>query len=264
MRLHGYLRLRRRLSRLRITQHVVSRLAPVAYFLHEIDRGLLRLHPPDIRLRHEFNLWAEKGLGETMESDHVWFTERALDKMNLFAASRILDLGCGQGYASRLMAARSGGFCQVVGFDVSDEMVLRARTKSRQFERIAFLCGSAEHIPCRDAVFTEVLSVSAFYYFKNQERVLKELFRVLAPGGHLLILVGLYKGAPDWRVLARKLKVPVHLRSPDEYKSILQSTGWVDVETQELAQACESDRRTVDHERALLISARRPCLAVAR
>jgi ubiquinone/menaquinone biosynthesis C-methylase UbiE len=215
-------------------------------------------------LRHEFNLWAEKGLGETMESDHVWFTERAFDKMNLSAASRILDLGCGEGYASRLMVARSDGFCQVVGLDVSDEMVRRARTKSCQFEKIAFLCGSAEHIPCRDAVFTEVLSVSAFYYFENKERVLKELFRVLAPGGQLLILVGLYKGAPDWHSLAHKLKLQVHVCSADEYKSMLQSTGWVDVEAQELLQACEPDRRTVDHERVLLISARRPWPAAAR
>jgi SAM-dependent methyltransferase len=263
VRLHGYLRLRRQLSRLRMTRHLVSRLAPLACFLQEIDRRLLRLHPADIRLRHEFNLWAEKGLGETMESDHRWFTERALDKMNLSAAARILDLGCGEGCACRLMAARSGALCRVVGLDVSDEMVRRAWTKSRQFERIAFLCGSAERIPCRDAVFTDVMSVSAFYYFDNQESVLNELFRVLAPGGRLLILVGLYKGAPDWRSLTRKLKLPVHVRSADEYKSILHSTGWVDVETQELVQASVSNRRTVDHERMLLVSARRPCPAAA-
>ena len=264
MRLHGYLRLRRQLSRLRMIQHLVSRLAPLACFLQEIDRRLLRLHPADIRLRHEFNLWAEKGLGETMESDHAWFTERAFDHMNLSAASRILDLGCGEGCASRLMAARSGALCRVVGLDVSDEMLRRARTKSCQFEKIAFLCASAEHIPCRDAVFTEVLSVSAFYYFDNQESVLKELFRVLAPGGQLLILVGLYKGgAPDWRSLTRKLKLPVHVCSADDYKSTLQSTGWVNVETTELLPASASDRRAVDHERMLLISARRPCPAAA-
>jgi len=263
VRVDDYLRLRQHLARLRITRRLVLRLGPLRSFLDGLDRKLLRLYPADIRLRHEFNLWAEKGLGESMAADHAWFTERALDKMSLSPASRILDLGCGEGCASRLMAARSDGVFQVVGLDVSDEMVHRARIKSRQFERITFLCGSAEHIPCRDEVFTEVLSVSAFYYFENQGRVLKELFRVLAPGGQLLILVGLYKGVPDWRILARKLRVPVHVCSAVEYRSLLRSAGWVDVETQELVQACEPDRRTVDHERVLLISARRPWLAAA-
>jgi arsenite methyltransferase len=256
-----YLRLRQYLARSRITRRLFPRRGPLRSFLDGLDRRLLRLYPADIRLRNEFNLWAETGLGATMEADHAWFTERALDKMSLSSSSRILDLGCGEGCASRLMATRSEGAAQVLGLDVSDEMVRRARIKSRQFERIAFLCASAEHIPCRDAVFTAALSVSAFYYFENQESVLKELFRVLAPGGQLLILVGLYKGVPDWHILARKLRVPVHVCSAGEYKSLLRSAGWVDIEAQELVQAIKPDRTGVDQQRALLISARRPCPA---
>jgi ubiquinone/menaquinone biosynthesis C-methylase UbiE len=82
-------------------------------------------------LRHEFNLWAEKGLGEGMELDHTWFTETALSRMSISSADRILDLGCGEGWACRLVATRLGDLCALVGLDVADEMVRRARTKPR-------------------------------------------------------------------------------------------------------------------------------------
>jgi ubiquinone/menaquinone biosynthesis C-methylase UbiE len=259
IRVHGYLRLRNYLSRLHITRWLLG-FVLVQKFLGALDRGMLWLYPPDVRLRHEFNHWAEEGLGEGMELDHRWFTERALNNMSLSSADRILDLGCGDGWACRLMATRLGNPCRVVGLDVSDEMVRRARTKSSRFEKVAFLCGSAEHIPCRDKVFTKVLSVSAFYYFAHQERVLKELFRVVAPEGQVFILVGLYKGLPNWLALTRELSVPVHVRSADEYKSMFRAAGWLNVQTQELVQECHSAHQPGGHDRALLISARRPVL----
>lgn len=67
-------------------------------------------------------------------------------------------------------------------------MVRRARIKSANIENLAFLCGSAEHIPCGDQVFTKVLSASAFYYFEHQEKVLTELFHVVATEGQLSLL----------------------------------------------------------------------------
>ena len=257
---HGYLRLRGYLSRVHIGRRLVTlRLAPVRNFFMGLDRWLLRLVPPDARSRHEFNLWAENGLGEIMERGHGWFTERAVSKMSLSSADRILDLGCGDGWACRLMAARLGDLCHVVGLDVSDEMLRCARTKSSQFERVAFLCGSAEHIPCRDQAFTEVLSVEAFYYFEHPEMVMKELLRVTAPDGQLFLLVCLYKNIRDWLLYANQLMVPVQVRSANEYKSMLRAAGWVDVHAEEWVQKCEPGRKPGGHDRALLITARRPC-----
>jgi len=257
--IHRYLRLRDYISQLHITRWLLG-FVLVRRFLVALDRWLLRLCPPDVRLRHEFNLWAENGLGESMELDHRWFTERTLSIMNLSSADRILDLGCGDGWACRLIAARLGDLCRVVGLDVSDEMVRRARSKSSRFERVTFLCGSAEHIPCRDKVFTKVLSVSAFYYFEHQEMVLKELSRVVAPDGQVFILVGLYKGLPNWLASTRQVSVPVHVCSADGYKSMFRAAGWMNVRTQELVRECQSGGKTGGHDRALLISAQRPAL----
>jgi SAM-dependent methyltransferase len=254
----GYLRLRGYLSRLHIGRRLIAlRLAPVRNFLTGLERWLLRSVPSDTRLRHEFNRWAQNGSGERMERDHMWFTEIAASRMGLSSADRILDLGCGEGWGCGLMAARLSDLDLVVGLDISDEMVRRARKKIGQFEKVVFLCGSAEHIPCRDQAFTKVLSVEAFYWFAHPETVLRELFRVVAPEGQLFILVCLYKERPNW--LLYTANGLVHVCSAEEYKCMLRAAGWIDVHTEEWVQKCEPGRKPGGHTRALLITARRPC-----
>lgn len=257
-RLRGYLRLRTYLSRAE-----VARFLPARDFLRKLDRAVLRLNPPDVQVRALFNRWAKQGAGERMEHDHVYFTERVLDAMSLASTDRILDLGCGDGWACRLMAERAGGSSFVVGVDVSDEMVYRAAVRSGQFDNIAFLCGSAERIPCSDGCFTKVLSVSAFYYFQDQERVAAELARVVAPGGRLSILTYNYKDRPDWRRMARNLGVPVRVRSAAEYAQMLTAATWTDVRTQELWRDGRAAGETGTHHRALLVTARKPSSAEA-
>src|SRR5690348_917347 len=93
---------------------------------------------PDEKLQEEFNRWAAAGEGEKMRNHHLDITEKTIRLMNLRAGERVLDLGCGSGWATRLLARLVGdgpeGFGQVVGLDVSDEMVRQAREESKDFE----------------------------------------------------------------------------------------------------------------------------------
>src|ERR1700684_3388759 len=95
---------------------------------------------PDQKLQHEFNRWAAEGEGEKMERHHLDITEKTIRLMNLRPGERVLDLGCGSGWATRLLArlvgGGPGGFGQVVGLDVSDEMVRQAREASKGFAKI--------------------------------------------------------------------------------------------------------------------------------
>jgi arsenite methyltransferase len=185
-------------------------------------------------LREEFNLWAEDGRGEGMESHHRYITEQTIRHMDLRPGERVLDLGCGTGWATRLLARLVGegpnGSGQVIGLDVADEMIRRARAQSTEFENTLFVVGSAEKIPWEENFFDKVLSVESFYYYPNQERALAELFRVMAPYGRLFILINLYTDNPYTLRWVKELKVPVHARSEAEYIDLLKTHAFENVQ----------------------------------
>jgi len=185
----------------------------------------------DERLRREFNQWAEAGKGEEMEHHHINITQQTLALMQLKPGQRVLDLGCGAGWASRLLAQSVGGGerpGQVVGVDVSDEMIRRARAASTEFDNLLFVVGSAQQIPWEENFFDRVLSVESFYYYADQERALAELFRVIAPRGELYILINLYKDNPYSLRWVEELEVPVQVRSEQEYVELLKDHGYED------------------------------------
>ena len=186
----------------------------------------------DERLRREFNQWAEQGRGEEMEHHHISITEQTLSLMDLKPGERVLDLGCGAGWATRLMAQSVAGgerTGQVIGLDVSDEMIRRARANSKDCGNVMFVVGSAQQIPWDENFFDKVLSVESFYYYADQDRALAELFRVMAPLGKLFILINLYKDNAYSLRWVDELKVPVQVRSEREYVALLKAHTFEDV-----------------------------------
>jgi ubiquinone/menaquinone biosynthesis C-methylase UbiE len=193
---------------------------------------------PDEILQHEFNRWAEEGRGEQMEQHHLAITEATLRLMELKAGERVLDLGCGAGWATRILARLvsegPNGFGQIVGLDISDEMIRRARAASREFDNIMYVWGSAAKIPWEENYFDKVLSVESFYYYPDPDRALNELFRVMAPRGRLFILINLYKDNPYSLQWVDKLQVPVQVRSEAEYIELLRAHAFEDVEARRI------------------------------
>jgi ubiquinone/menaquinone biosynthesis C-methylase UbiE len=193
---------------------------------------------PDERLQQEFNRWATAGEGEKMRHHHLDITEKTIRLMNLRPGERVLDLGCGSGWATRLLARMVGdgpeGFGQVVGLDVSDEMIRQARAESKDFDNILYVWGSSEQIPWEENYFDKVLSVESFYYYADQDRALAELFRVMAPRGRLFILINLYKDNQYSLQWVDKLKVPVHVRSAAEYADLLKKHTFENVQWRQI------------------------------
>jgi len=193
---------------------------------------------PDEKLKLEFNRWADAGEGEKMERHHLDITEKTMRLMNLRPGERVLDLGCGSGWATRLLARMVGdgpeGFGQVVGVDVSDEMIRQARAASKDFENVLYVWGAAQQIPWEENYFDKVLSVESFYYYPDQERALMELFRVMVPKGRLFILINLYKDNPYSLQWVDKLNVPVHVRSEAEYVELLKKHAFENVEARRI------------------------------
>lgn len=187
----------------------------------------------DQKLQQEFNQWAAAGRGDEMEDHHSDITDQALALMDLQPGDRILDLGCGTGWASRRMA-RVAVAGEVIGLDVADEMLRRAEQSSQSFKNIRYVWGSAEKIPAADNHFSKVLSVESFYYYADQGKALDELRRVMAPGARLFILINLYKDNHYSLRWVTELKVPVQALSEAEYKALLEQHGFANVQARRI------------------------------
>ena len=185
----------------------------------------------DRKLQDEFNQWAAAGRGDEMEDHHSDITDQALALMELKPSDRVLDLGCGTGWASRRLARVAQ---EVVGLDVADEMLRRAEEASSKFSNIRYVWGSAEKISAADSHFSKVLSVESFYYYADQGKALDELRRVLAPGGKLFILINLYKDNHYSLRWMSELKVPVQALSEQQYLALLRKHGFTNVQARRI------------------------------
>lgn len=187
----------------------------------------------DEHLRIEFNEWARAGRGEGMEKGHRPVGEQAIERMHLSPKSQVLDVGCGSGWASRLMAAKATRG-RVVGIDISDEMVELSRSSSGAFSNIEYRIASAEALPFRNDEFTHAFSMESLYYYSNMLAALREIHRTVAPGGLFVTVIDLYlENLPSHRWI-EELKVPVHLLGIPEYRTMLQETGFVNIKDQRL------------------------------
>jgi arsenite methyltransferase len=183
----------------------------------------------DKNLQQEFNQWAAAGRGDEMESHHSDITDQTIALMQIKPTDRILDLGCGTGWASRRLA-RIAAAGEVTGIDVADEMLRRGEQASQGIRNVRYLWGSAENIPAAGNSFDKVLSVESFYYYADQGKALDELHRVMAPGGRLFILINLYKDNHYSLRWVTELKVPVQALSEAEYIDLLKKHGFDKVE----------------------------------
>jgi len=184
-------------------------------------------------LRLEFNEWAKAGRGESMERGHRPVGEQAIEKMRVPDDARVLDVGCGSGWASRLLAERAVRG-RVVGVDISDEMIRLAAETSNHFENLTFQVASAEHLPFANGEFTHAFSMESLYYYADMSQALREIRRILAPGGLFVTVVDLYqenKASHQW---IEQLAVPVQLLSTLEYRALFEAAGFVSVQDERL------------------------------
>ncbi|SMP44647.1 class I SAM-dependent methyltransferase [Anoxynatronum buryatiense] len=131
---------------------------------------------------NEYDQWYTTPMGSLVDRVE---TDLAMKLFPLQPGMQVLDAGCGTGNFS-LKLAQQG--VAVTGIDVSTEMLAFAREKAKvaDFE-IPFVEMDMYQLDYSDQTFDGVFSMAAFEFIREPERALKELFRVLKPGGFLLV-----------------------------------------------------------------------------
>lgn len=125
----------------------------------------------------------------------TYWREAYLDKLPLASAARILDAGCGTGVVTRAIAKRAMGSCQVIGSDYSPTLIAAARQQARRFkleDQLEFQVNDIHALDFKDGYFDLVIAHTVISHVADPALAIKELRRVVKPGGIVAIFDGDY------------------------------------------------------------------------
>ncbi len=146
----------------------------------------------------------------------------------------VLDLGSGAGFDCFLAANKVGKKGKVIGVDMTPEMLDKARGNARKgnYRNVEFRLGEIENIPAADNSVDAVISNCVINLAPDKKRVFKEAFRILKPGGRLMVSdLVLLKELPA----SVKNSVEAYIGClsgaimKDEYLEVIENAGFSDV-----------------------------------
>ena len=108
--------------------------------------------------------------------------------VDIVSGETVLDLGCGAGLDLYFYAQAAGPSGQVYGLDLSSEMIAKAERNMKllRLNQVKLFWSSADHIPLSDEAVDLVTANGIYNLSPNKDEVMKEVYRVLKPGGRTI------------------------------------------------------------------------------
>lgn len=177
--------------------------------------------------------WLGRPFAWLMNSSHSNLTDWGLTHVAIEKQFTILDVGCGGGRTiQKLAAAATEG--KVFGIDYAAGSVGVSRRKNAQLiasGHVEIQRASVSKLPFPDDTFDLVAAVETQYYWPDMINDMKEILRVLKPGGSLIVIAESYKGS---RYAALQSPAMWLLRSTllsvDEQKELFSAAGYTNVQ----------------------------------
>jgi ubiquinone/menaquinone biosynthesis C-methylase UbiE len=170
-----------------------------------------------------------------MNSSHSKLTDWGLKHILIENHRTILDVGCGGGRTvSKLAAIATQG--KVFGVDYSEESVAATKRTNAQWidlGRVEIRHGSVSRLPFPDDMFDLVTAVETHFWWPNLPGDMREVLRVLKPGGTLILIAEIYRGANTMAAkFAEKYasRTCMTLLSVDEHRELFTSAGYSNVQ----------------------------------
>lgn len=170
-----------------------------------------------------------------MNARHSRVTDWGLSHVTLRSNDVVLDVGCGGGRTvAKLAAIAPQG--KVYGVDYSAESVAMARKVNRraiETGRVEIREGPVSQLPFSDGMFDVVTAVETHFWWPDLPNDMREVFRVVKPGGTVVVIAEIYKGADTAASkLAEKYISPSGMKflSADEHRELLRQAAFADVE----------------------------------
>lgn len=179
--------------------------------------------------------WLGRFVARNMNSRHSKVTDWGLSHVSIKESDTILDVGCGGGRTvSKLAALATQG--KVYGVDYSEASVTVAiRTNRRWIKmgRAEIREGSVSQLPFSQDMFDMATAVETHFWWSDLPADMREVLRVLKPGGTLVIIAEVYKGATTLTAkLAEKYAAAtgMTLLTVDGHRELFINAGYSDVQ----------------------------------
>jgi ubiquinone/menaquinone biosynthesis C-methylase UbiE len=182
--------------------------------------------------RKQFDHWSSHYNGDWLQLFFFEPAHRMVLKELHATDQRILDIGCGTG---RLAAAilRRFPHLHVWGLELSDGMLREClKLEEASGGRLHLVQGDSERLPFASDTFDAITCTHCFHHFPHQDRVVAEMYRVLRPGGRLLIIDGdrdRWWGRLLFDVLVVLVEGPVRHLTGQAFRELYQASGFEDI-----------------------------------
>jgi ubiquinone/menaquinone biosynthesis C-methylase UbiE len=166
-----------------------------------------------------------------MNTSHAPLSDWALAHLEIGRDAVALDVGCGGGRTIEKLAAKAA---KVYGIDYAAGSVAESLAHNQRLigeGRVFVERGSVSHLPFEDSTFDIATAIETQYYWSDVESDMREILRVLKPGGRLMVVAESYRGARnDWLLGPAMRLLGSNRLGVSDHRALFEKAGYTAIE----------------------------------